>query len=418
MSGSNSASLVRATVLTGSSLLICASTLLGAYFGYQTGAHHHVILGLIFGAAALGGELLKPFAVAGAIEALKRLDVLRGLACLVVGLVCIAYSLASELALSAGSRGDLAASREAQADTTHAAKERRQRAVTELAALKTTRPIAELEALVAASKAEWRRGCRVHVDNGVRQTVCPPNPALTAELGRAKRRAELEATIATAETAMQSAPAAVKNADPLASAVAYYLASAGMNTSAERLSPWLYLVPVIFLEIGSAFGLVVAGVFGSEPPRKPSKTANVMELDGADAHQDTASRPGRVSASTGQPADTQLFGRTRHERTAGTLEADTRADASIAKAPDSPVEADAPTARKADTSAQSASAVRLLSFIRDRGGVLVGGQRAMADAMGLSKTRLNEALWELARAGRVRLDTRSTGTVVRLVEAA
>jgi hypothetical protein len=59
-------------------------------------------------------------------------------------------------------------------------------------------------------------------------------------------------------------------------------------------------------------------------------------------------------------------------------------------------------------------AVRLLSFLRERGGVLVGGQRAIADAMGWSKTRLNEVRHELKAGGLIQLDTRPTGTVVRL----
>jgi hypothetical protein len=112
-----------------------------------------------------------------------------------------------------------------------------------------------------------------------------------------------------------------------------------------------------------------------------------------------------------------MSGRTGQQRTGGHLASDTTPVASLFKAGDCPAEADTLGNARADTCVVSQTAVRLLSFIRERGGVLVGGQRGMAEAMGCSKTRLNEVLHELARAGLVLLDTRPTGTVVRLIGA-
>jgi len=71
-----------------------------------------------------------------------------------------------------------------------------------------------------------------------------------------------------------------------------------------------------------------------------------------------------------------------------------------------------------EASGVSAWDVPLLSYLRTRGGVLVGGQRAMAGALSWSKTRLNEVLHELEAGGPVQLDTWPTGTVVRLVPVA
>jgi hypothetical protein len=62
--------------------------------------------------------------------------------------------------LSAGSRGDLAASREAQSDVLHATKEKRQRATAELATLKPARAVAEVEAIIR------RAGKACGVENG------------------------------------------------------------------------------------------------------------------------------------------------------------------------------------------------------------------------------------------------------------
>jgi hypothetical protein len=270
--------------------------------------------------------------------------------------------------------------------------------------------VSELEVLVDASTRRWRQGCHVQVRSGVRQTTCPPDPALAAELGRATRRAELELTIADAEKAMQTAPGvAIKDADPLASAVAYYLASAGYQMTPAKLSTWLYLVPVIFLEIGSAFGLAVASAVSLERSKgeeRAAETANVVEL--------RAAQTGNVSGTAGQSENADLSGRTDSERTPRTAVANAAHDARPALISERPLGADTRPAEVSDTTARSASAVRLLSFIQERGGVLVGGQRAMAQALGWSKSRMHEVLHELAAAGLVRLATAKSGTIVRL----
>jgi hypothetical protein len=247
--------LIRAIVSAGAVLLIAASAALGTYFGYQSGSHYHWAVGVAFAVAALGGEILKPFALSAAFDALGRWDFLRAPACLMVALVCVTYSLAAELALSANSRGDLVAERKAQAEAAGDAKADRKRWADELAGLKASHPkdrgLAEISAVVAGA----RPVCGIVATlKGGRRTECGKPAGLLAEQGRAKRRAELEGKLDG-----KAAPArAVKAADPLASAVAFYLGAAGFEVDADGLSIWLYLVPVIFLEIGSAFGLIVA----------------------------------------------------------------------------------------------------------------------------------------------------------------
>lgn len=280
----------------GAILLIAASAALGTYFGYQTGDHYHWTLGLIFAGAALGGELIKPFAMQAAIDAIGRWSFLRALVCLAVALVCIAYSLASELALSASSRGDLAAERRAASSSAADARAGRERATAELATLKPARPVAELEPLVATA----RERCRIVVTLGSRQTVCSKDPQLLAELGRAKRRAELEATVAKA---IDQPAKAEKEADPLAAAVAFYLAAAGVAAGAKTLSTWLYLVPVIFLEIGSAFGLVVAAAASAPVVARPRvATKTVSSLRARVAALVRTREPATVAKALRQPS--------------------------------------------------------------------------------------------------------------------
>jgi hypothetical protein len=236
--------------MLGAGLLVAASAALGTYFGYLSGSHFDWRLGVVFAGAALGGEIVKPFAVRAAIDALGRFNLVRFVACALVAVVCIGYSLASELALSAMGRGDMVAMRKASSDTAGNARGDRARHVAELATLKAARPVSELEPLVASA----RPTCRIIVTAEKRETVCAKDPKLLSEYGRAKRRAELEGKIAVIDG---KGVGTTKAADPLATATAFYLGAAGYRFDAADVSIWLYLVPVLFLEIGSAFSMIV-----------------------------------------------------------------------------------------------------------------------------------------------------------------
>ena len=60
---------------------------------------------------------------------------------------------------------------------------------------------------------------------------------------------------------------------------------------------------------------------------------------------------------------------------------------------------------------------RIIRELVARSGVLLGSQRAMAQALGLSKSRTGEALNALAASGRVRLTVTPKGSIVQLVSA-
>lgn len=243
----------------GALLLIGASATIGTLYAYKLGQAYGTGVALAFAAMALGGELLKPIAVERAFDAGWR-SPLRMLSCALLAVVAIAYSLAGELAFSAGSRGDAVAQREAGTDAKTTARAAAKRAGDELARLKPARPVAELEALVAGAK----QVCRVEVDQSGRRTVCSKPPALVAELGRAKRRAELEAQVLTAEGRQVSAPT-VGEADPLSASVVHYLEAMGITATVADVATWLHLLPVLLLEVGSAFGLLVARNDGKRP---------------------------------------------------------------------------------------------------------------------------------------------------------
>ena len=60
----------------------------------------------------------------------------------------------------------------------------------------------------------------------------------------------------------------------------------------------------------------------------------------------------------------------------------------------------------------------IVDLLKARGGQLKGGQRGIAKTLGLSKTRTNEVLRELAERGLIRLQASRTGTCVQLMAVA
>jgi hypothetical protein len=154
--------------------------------------------------------------------------------------VAIGYSLTAELSLMAQTRGDTAAEREAVGDGRRMALERHRRANAELVALAPSRPAGELQALLGG----------LDCDDGAKVR------ALCAELGRATRRAELEAALAKAETDSVTRPA-VAAADAGAASLSALLAVFGVTIPAAVLGHWLVLVGVVALEAGSALAVVL-----------------------------------------------------------------------------------------------------------------------------------------------------------------
>ena len=163
------------------------------------------------------------------------------------------------------------------------------------------------------------------------------------------------------------------------------LQTLGIESDIDRLNKLLVLLAVLVVECGGGLALAVG-----------------MSL----------------SETAGHMADTQVSGSTERPRTppdtssghlasiAGNVQASSQAVAGISPRP------------RADTSAHSASSVRLLSFIREHGGVLANGQRAMAEAIGWSKSKMHGVLHDLASAGLVELTTCKAGTIVRITSAA
>lgn len=191
-------------------LFTAASGTINVTYGWQKGGN---LAGSLTWAAVAGAVAIV-FALSWP-ALIRSMDARRWSAAL-IALVALtlsgSYSVTAALGSAAGGRADATIAEAANRDARKKAQEAYDAARAELDALKPARPVAELEALIAAA----RPVCRIVVAVGRRETVCTPPPALLAELGRAKRRAELEGKIEREAAALAtSGPANRRTAMPV-----------------------------------------------------------------------------------------------------------------------------------------------------------------------------------------------------------
>jgi hypothetical protein len=296
----------------------------------------------------------------------------------------------------------------------------------ELAKLPSARPVAEVDALIRRAAMHPNRGAGCTAINGSVRMSCPRLEAeksrallrdrLTANVSawaaeiarderhRSEQRDKAKATMEAAAIAMaQTGPVRIANSDAVALAI--YLQDLGIAIDAERVNKLLILVAVLMIECGSGLSLAVAlslsGKSDAEASVRPSGRKPDMRtgLEGTTGHRHQSasqgtSRPVPTPGRIGQPPDTRPLSASgvRHL----------------------PFLVSDRTGRSPDTRPLSASGVRFLAFLKESDGVVSGGQRALAAMFGLSKSRLNEVLHELAGCGVIRLVTGSKGTMVQL----
>ena len=279
----------------------------------------------------------------------------------------------------------------------------------ELATLKPTRTVGELQAM----RDGWKRAYR-------------SEPwALEPELARAKRRAELEQKIERAAADLaKTTPTKQANSD--SKALARYLSAIGTDVTPERLNDLLVILAVLLIECGGGLSLAVGLSLGKPGDAMPS----VADVSTDRVHQGTPPKPGNVLPEHKTPEN--------REHDHGTP--DTKATGHVAKViPLKPLPILAETretprdtahqnhgaqvgsaepAGERDTSVETLAGARILAHLKARGGTLVSSQRDLAEAMGCSRSHAHRVLHDLAGAGVLRLSTGKSGTVIRLVPAA
>jgi hypothetical protein len=273
-----------------------------------------------------------------------------------------AYSVTAALGSASGGRANASATEQLITDQRTKIQAGYTAAQTQLSTLKPSRPVAELEALLAASSSQLRgRGCVVA--NGTGQLVCPKNAALVAELGRAKRRAELEGKMDKAQAELERI-AAPKQANSDAAALAGYLAALGVALSPETMNWLLVLLAVLVIECGGGLALAVGMALGQGHLGRSKETHGTHQV-----------KQGTLGVPSGVPLVQQL-----------------------------PPLPPFPTVPLRFTKTVEAALVRLL---REHGAKIVAGQRTLARTLGVSATHINRVLAKLSQAGVVSLDPKS-----------
>jgi hypothetical protein len=273
------------------------------------------------------------------------------------------YGIVAALGSASGGRHDAAAAESTLQSSRARTQAAYDKATTDLTALKPTRPLAELEALASASPP-----CRIVVTTGNRQTVCAHPPKLLAELGVARRRAELEQKVEAARGELSAAPIRQANSD--AAALAGYLAALGWSVQPDTLNKVLALLAVLVIELGGGASLAIGMALGER-----------MATSGA-------FREG-FGPTTSGAAETD-----RHTVPAGQA---------------------VPTPPRPSPKPRSSARDRLLELLAGANGQLRVGQEALGVSIGVTSARVRQLLKELSAAGVVRVRTSSTGTVISLL---
>lgn len=356
--GSHSTRLIRFVASTSAVGLVAASAGFGSVFAYRIGIEHGTFLAILSVTMALALEGVKPLAIAYGIRSLREFKIGPGLALMVLGLVAVAYSLTSELSLMAASRSDLQARREAEGQNAKQARERLQRLNTELLGLSQTPSVAELDAVINGklSSRKHLNGCVGWLPSSRDRQVCVEVSELQAERARAETRTKLEQERFNLEALLRSRGSGVVQADPGSQSLSVYLGALGIVVSSGVVATWINLVPVLALEIGSAFALVLVGaVQGREgsvsvhgPTVVPNHTAESMQL---------------------VPYPTGLRDRVSLE---------------------------------------------IMRQLMLRGGSLHGSERAIAEMIGADRSTVRRAVNEMAEVGRLSVSSSKRGTVLRL----
>ena len=347
--------------------LVLASAGLGSIYAWTTGSQHGAGLAALMVLMAVTLEIAKPLSLAASFSAFRSWSVVRGALLALMAVVAISYSLTAELTLMAGARGDVVAQREATlkvstdaSDEAKHARDRYEAAQNELASLPAARPASELQKQITdLLLTPGANGC-VQTDGRVTKTVCPLVADLKAEKGRAERRASLEAVLAQQLPVMAHTVPQVRVADPGATALHTYAAALGFTIPANVLTEWLALIPVLALEIGSAFaGLLVQ-------------------------------------------ATSPSVGRRRQE-------------VAIAAPVQEPLVHHGPLANTDDPATRQKVKVAIMDQLEKRGGSLAKSERGLAALIGASRQTTRRAINGLVIAGLVASEASRSGTLLRLV---
>jgi uncharacterized membrane protein len=313
---------------------------------------------LVWATVSIGVSIIFALSWPAFIVSLDRRQWARAALVLIALFLTGTYSVTAALGSAMGGRANAAIEEKDTTDKRTKAQAAYDVAKAELATLKPSRPVAELEAM----RKSWH------------ERMCKKEAWFyEPELARAKRRADLEQKIERAAGDLANTGSAkVANSDAVA--LAAYLSALGIETSADRVNKLLVLLAVLVIECGGGLALAVG-----------------LALGDASRHAlETQKRSGVPPESQGVPES---------------------APAAYPQA----FPASRPRSMQQQREPAEPSDQRLLRLVMERGGTLVAGQREIGRLIGVSPSHAHRLLHDLSSAGVVSLTPGRTGTVVKRV---
>ena len=284
-------SAVLKTVCYGAAGAFCCVTMAAnLHFGMTLGSTPEEKL--IYATASLSADVIKCTIVLVVIRLLQRRH--RWLACVgtVLGLICLAWSLASAAGFALSTREHTAAVHAAASTVSAGWTTTIRRAGEQLALGERSRPTTVIEAELASQLvpiAIWRRtrGC-AELTLPESQGACSRVLGLRQELAAARSAQALEERIADARRELATKPVVGQSADPQVAGLA-----AMLGAEEPTLRRGLALLLAVLVEVGSAFGFALAGAASANPP--PRSHTHATPRTGATTRTSTADSAPRNS---------------------------------------------------------------------------------------------------------------------------
>ena len=262
-------SAVLKTVCYGAAGAFCCVTMAAnLHFGLTLGSTPEEKL--IYATASVAADVIKITTVIVVIRLWQKRQ--RMLACVgtLLGLICLAWSLASAAGFALSTREHTAALHAAASTVSAGWTTTIRRAGEQLAVVERVRPTTVIEAELASqlvTVAIWRRtqGC-TELTLPESQSACSRVLGLRQELAAARSAQALEERIADARRELAMKPVVGQSADPQVAGLA-----AMLSTEESTLRRSLALLLAVLVEAGSAFGFAIASAATANPP-SPQRT--------------------------------------------------------------------------------------------------------------------------------------------------
>ena len=364
-------------------VLAAASASTNAIYGWQRS--DMLASQMTWAAVSVAASVILALAPTALFKAIQARSLAGSVIAILALTLCGAYSFAAAIGASAGQRIASQASQTGDDGTRARLQRSYDAARTDLDSLPLSpRTAAEIEAKITGLKQTPGANDCAKIDGPVSKKVCPEVATLEAERARAAKGEQLQATMADAsrDLAKLGKPK-VANTD--AAAISAYLAVAGVTVSVDALNRWLALLTVALIEIGGGLSFAVSSVLKGAGTGVQSAPIETVPSEHA-----------KLGVSTG----VQI------------IVADNEKEANEIRALHGVQDVSNLGVQKLDV--PDAYSGRLLLMLKDLGGEVYSGHRALGRALGCSPAHVGNVLRDLSEAGRVTVKATKTGTVVRL----